>query len=54
MVKSTPTDFAMAIMCKTAFVEPPKTIIIIMALWKALAVIMSLGLMSFSNRILIN
>ncbi|MCY1513133.1 hypothetical protein D9M68_476180 [compost metagenome] len=51
-VKGTSTLFAMAMRCNTAFVEPPKTMMVTIAFSKALRVMISLGLMSFSNKIL--
>ena len=48
MVKSSFAALAMAKKCNTAFVDPPKTAIKRMAFSKALAVTISLGLISFS------
>ena len=45
-VRSTPTVRAMAIKCKTAFVEPPRTITTVIASSNASRVKISLGLMS--------
>lgn len=46
-VKSRPHDFAMAIRCNTALVEPPVAMMRTMAFSKAARVIISRGLMSF-------
>src|SRR5690606_9775876 len=52
-VISTSTDFAIAIKCITALVEPPKTITKRIAFSNAFFVMISLGLISFSNNTLI-
>ena len=43
---------AIANKCKTAFVLPPKTTIVLMAFSKEFFVMISLGLISFSNKTL--
>ena len=53
MVNSTPTLFAIAIICSTALVLPPNTIITATAFSNALRVMISFGLISFSNNNLI-
>lgn len=45
------TALAMAIKCNTAFVDPPNTMIKVIAFSKAALVIISLGLMSFFNKL---
>ncbi len=46
----TPTDFAIAIRCKTAFVDPPNTVMRVSAFSKAFRVIISLGFISSFNK----
>mmetsp|Transcript_19236 Transcript_19236/g.59337 ORF Transcript_19236/g.59337 Transcript_19236/m.59337 type:complete len:219 (-) Transcript_19236:664-1320(-) len=50
-VRSTSTERAMAIMCSTALVEPPVTMIIVRAFSKAALVMMSFGLRSRSSSV---
>ena len=51
IVNFNPTECAIAIKCKTAFVDPPRTKTILIAFSNAFIVIISLGLISFSNKI---
>ena len=49
----TPIAFAIANKCNTAFVEPPNVIVTVIALIKAFLVIISLGVIFFSNKFFI-
>ncbi len=51
MVSSTPTERAIAMRCSTALVEPPSAITTTIAFSNAGRVMMSRGLMSFSNSV---
>ena len=48
-----PIAFAIASKCKTAFVDPPKVIVTVMALINAFRVIISFGVIFFSNKFFI-
>jgi len=51
MPSSTPAARAMAIRCKTAFVEPPRAMMTTMAFSNEARVMMSRGLISFSSNL---